>query len=171
MPLARDASRQLCLGGVRLADVIAQAGSPTYVYDLDAMAAEAQSLRAAFERRPHLVAYAVKANSAGAIVRTLAAEGCGADVVSGAELLVALGCGIPPEHVVYSGVAKSDDEIDRALGCGSRGIRAVQLESIEEIARVEARARALGRKAGVSIRVNPSLDLAGATHAHIATGH
>ena len=104
-------------------------------------------------------------------MRTFAAEGCGADVVSGAELLVALACGIAPEHIVYNGVAKTDGEIDLAIGTGPRGIGALLIESVEEIARVEARARALGRKARVGIRINPSLDLAGKTHAHIATGH
>lgn len=147
-------------------------GSPTYVYDLGAIAGEARALRGAFAGAPHLVAYAVKANSAGPIVRALAAEGCGADVVSGAELEVALACGIAPERILYSGVAKRDDEIDRALTCGPRGICAVQLESIEELRRVAARARALDRRARVSIRVNPGVERATlTTHAHIATGH
>ena len=92
-------------------------------------------------------------------------------MVSGGELLVALACGVDPDRIVYSGVAKRDDEIDRALACGPRGIGALQIESVEEIARVQARARATGRKARVSVRVNPSVDLTEATHAHIATGH
>ncbi|HEV3189688.1 MAG TPA: diaminopimelate decarboxylase, partial [Polyangiaceae bacterium] len=99
-----------------------EVGTPTYAYDLDAVAAEAREMRAAFEGGAHLVAYAVKANSAGPVVRALAGEGCGADVVSGAELIVALACGIPPERIVYSGVGKGDAEIDRALACGERGI-------------------------------------------------
>jgi diaminopimelate decarboxylase len=135
------------------------------------MAQEARALRAAFEGGPHLVAYALKANTAGAVVRTLAREGCGGDVVSGAELRVALACGIAPEHIVYNGVAKTDAEIELALSSGVRGIGAVLIESVEEIARVEARARAVGRRARVGIRVNPSVDLAGQTHTHIATGH
>jgi diaminopimelate decarboxylase len=151
--------------------VAAQTGTPAYVYDLSAMAARARAFESAFDGRPHLVAYALKANTAGAVVRTFAAEGCGADVVSGAELLVALACGIAPESIVYNGVAKGDEEIDLALSSGPRGIGAVLIESIEEIARVEARARTLGRRGRVGIRVNPSLDLAGVTHAHIATGH
>jgi diaminopimelate decarboxylase len=156
---------------VRLGDVAGDAGTPTYVYDLDAIVAEARALRSAFDSARHLVAYAVKANSAGAIVRALAREGCGADVVSGGELRVALACGIAPEHVVYSGVAKQDDELDLAIGAGPAGIGAVQVESVEEIARVEARARGLRRRARVGIRINPSIDLADLTHAKIATGH
>jgi diaminopimelate decarboxylase len=166
--ITRDSSGALRLGGVRLEAVASQVGTPAYVYDLDAIATEARELQAAFGGAAHLVAYALKANTAGGVVRALAAEGCGADVVSGAELLVALACGIPPERVVFSGVAKTDGEIDRAI---QAGIGAIQIESLEEIARVQARAASAGRKARVSVRVNPSVDLEGATHAHIATGH
>src|SRR5579859_3757988 len=171
MPPTRDSSGTLRLSGVDLSEVAGVTGTPVYAYDLGAMAQGARALQAAFEGQKHLVAYALKANTAGAVVRTFAAEGCGGDVVSGAELRVALACGIAPEHIVYNGVAKTDAEIDLALSSGARGIGAVLVESLEEIARVEARARALGRKARVGIRVNPSVDLAGKTHAHIATGH
>lgn len=171
MPITRDDLGALCLGGVRLGDVLGEAGSPTYVYDLDAMTAGASALVGAFEGAAHRICYAVKANSAGPVVRALAAAGCGADVVSGGELLVALACGISPDAIVYSGVAKKDDEIDRAITCGPSGIAAVQIESLEEIARVEARARSAARIVRVGIRVNPSVDLEHATHAHIATGH
>jgi diaminopimelate decarboxylase len=171
MPLTRDPTGALELGGLRLAEVLALAGSPTYVYDLDAIARGARELGRAFDGAAHRVCYAVKANTAGAVVRALAGEGCGADVVSGGELLVALACGVAPDAVVYSGVAKRDDEIDRALACGPRGIGAIQIESVEEIARVEARARAAGRRARVGLRVNPSVDLSEATISHIATGH
>ena len=164
----RDSSHELLLGGLRMTAVAHDSGTPTYAYDLDAMASEATSLAKAFDAMPHRVAYAVKANAAGAIVRTLAAAGCGADIVSGAELSLALACGIEPDRIVYSGVAKTDEEIDHAIG---RGIAAVQIESVEEIVRVESRARAAGRKARVSIRINPGVDVEGATHAHIATGH
>jgi diaminopimelate decarboxylase len=170
----RNAAGQLSLGGVTLEDLARdpRIGTPAYVYDLDAIAREARDLQAAFEGAPHLVAYAVKANTAGSIVRAIAGEGCGADVVSGAELAVALGCGIPPDSIVYSGVAKTDEELDAAIGCGPEGIAAVQAESLEELARIAARARALGRRARVSLRVNPEVDRdAIDTHAHIATGH
>ena len=176
MPASRDSNGLLRLGGVSLPELVrslpaAQSATPAYVYDLDAMAGEVRALRGAFDGSPHLVAYAMKANTAGAVVRAIAAQGAGADVVSGAELLVALRCGVPPERIVYNGVAKTDAEIDQAVSCGPSGIAAVQIESVEEIARVEARARATGRRARVGLRVNPSLDLDGATHAHIATGH
>jgi len=172
MSLTRDASGLLRLGGVDLADLVSRVGTPSYVYDIDAIAAEARALRLAFDDAVHLVAYAVKANSAGPIVRGLAAEGCGADVVSGGELLVAMGCGIPPDRIVFSGVAKTDDEIDRAIHAGERGILALQIESIEELHRIEARARASARRAQIAIRVNPAVEKeAVGTHAHVTTGH
>jgi diaminopimelate decarboxylase len=171
MPPSHDSFGTLRLSGTNLSEVAGSIGTPIYVYDLGAMAEGARSLKTAFEGQKHLVAYALKANTAGAVVRTFAAEGCGADVVSGAELLVALACGIAPDHIVYNGVAKTDGEIDLALATGAQGIGALLIESLEEIARVESRARALGRKARVGIRINPNLDLEGKTHAHIATGH
>jgi diaminopimelate decarboxylase len=171
MALTRDSSGALHLGGVALEQAIHEAGTPAYVYDLDGMADRARALDAAFEAAPHLVAYALKANTAGAVVRTLAEAGCGADVVSGAELRVALACGIAPERIVYSGVAKQQHELDQAIACGARGIGAIQVESVEEIERVAARAKEAGRRARVGVRVNPSIDLADATHVHIATGH
>jgi diaminopimelate decarboxylase len=174
MPVKRSDKGALELGGVPLADVIvaAQVGTPAYVYDLDGIAAEAKALRAAFGGAPHLVAYAVKANSAGRILKTLIAEGCGTDVVSGAELTLALRCGVSPDHVVYSGVAKTVEEIDLAVGAGTRGIGAIQIESVEEIPRIDARALAQSRVARVSLRINPGVDAdALDTHRHIATGH
>jgi len=150
-----------------VSELLAQAGveTPTYVYDLDGIRQGARDLLNELPE-PHLVAYAVKANSAGSVVRALAAEGTGADVVSGAELELALACGIPPKRIVMSGVAKSDRELDLAVVTGIRGI---QLESVEEIARVAARARALGQRARVAVRINPNVLID--SHAHIATGH
>lgn len=180
--VSRHANGELVLGGVSLAtlsrhagegeNASARVGTPTYVYDLDGMAADARELGGAFENAPHLVAYAVKANSAGPIVRALLAEGCGADVVSGAELLLALRCGASPERVLYSGVAKRDDELDLAIGVGDAGIRAINVESVEEIPRIAARASTQGRVARITLRINPGVaaeDLD--THSYIATGH
>ncbi|MEJ7730035.1 MAG: diaminopimelate decarboxylase [Polyangiaceae bacterium] len=182
--LTRGGDGEARLGGLRLGDLFTGTHTdtdtatatdtgairtPAYVYDLDGMAAAARALRAGFGAQRHLVAYAVKANSAGAVLRTLREAGCGAEVVSGSELDLVLRCGFAPDDVLYSGVGKRAAELDRAIGVGERGIRAVQMESIEEIGRVAARARALGRVARVSIRINPGVTAD--THAHIATGH
>lgn len=164
----RDSNGMARLGGTPLGELLAEAGveTPTYLYDLDAIALEVQEVKAAFGSAPHRVAYALKANSAGSVVRCIAGAGGGADVVSGGELQVALGCGVSPRSIVMSGVAKSDDELDRAIGAG---ILAIQLESLEELPRVAARARALGRVARVSFRLNPNVTID--SHAHVATGH
>lgn len=172
---------ELALGGVPLNGLSRQVasseggariGTPSYVYDLDGMAAEARELEAAFDSAPHLIAYAVKANSAGPVVRTLVGEGCGADVVSGAELLLAMRCGVSPERLIFSGVAKTDDEIDLAIGVGEVGIRAINVESAEEIPRVAARASAQGRVARINLRINPAVDAKEiGTHSYITTGH
>lgn len=156
------------LGGVPLEELVQQAGTgtPAYVYDLDGLRSAAEALEKSFGPAPHLTAYAVKANSAGSVVRAVAAAGAGADVVSGAELELVLGAGIPPSSVVMSGVAKADWEIDLALG---RSIFAIQVESVEELDRIAARARALGTPARVALRLNPGVKAD--THAHIATGH
>jgi diaminopimelate decarboxylase len=164
---ARDAAGIAMLGSVPLADALARARVPTpaYVYDLDAIAAETSELAGALEPRD-LVAYAIKANAAGSVVRAIARAGGGADVVSGAELELALGCGIAPERIVMSGVAKTAAEIDFAI---LNGIRSLMLESVEEVARIAARARALGRRAAVALRLNPGIEID--AHAHVATGH
>jgi diaminopimelate decarboxylase len=113
----RNAQGQACLGETPLSDLLAQSGleTPAYFYDLDAIADEARSLVEGFADARHVIAFAVKANSAGSVIRTLAAQGLGADVVSAAELEVALGCGIQAEKIVMSGVAKQDGEIDFAI--------------------------------------------------------
>ncbi len=174
MALTRRAGGALELGGVALSELVqdARIATPAYVYDLDAIAAGARALREAFDGAPHLVAYAIKANSAGHIVQTLVAEGCGADVVSGAELVLALRCGVEADRIVYSGVAKTDAELDLAIGAGPHGIKAIQVESVEEIPRIAARAKAAGRTARVSLRINPGVDAEALdTHSYIATGH
>ncbi len=164
----RDAQGAACLGGARLFELWKQSGAatPAYFYDLDGMTETARALLDAFGGRKGLVAYAVKANTAGTVVRTLAAAGTGADVVSGAELEVALAAGIEPQRIVMSGVAKQNWEIDLAIGSQ---IHALQLESVDEAARVAARARALGKKVRVSLRINPGVEID--SHSHIATGH
>lgn len=167
----RDPRGTATVGGLAVDQIMATAGcgTPAYLYDLDAIRQASRALVTSFAGAPHLVAYAAKANSAGPILRALFEEGCGADVVSGGELGLVLGAGLSPENIVFSGVAKRDDEIDRAISAGPDGIYAVQAESVEEIARIAARARTLGKKARLSMRINPGVSID--THAHVATGH
>ncbi|HEX9294491.1 MAG TPA: diaminopimelate decarboxylase [Polyangiaceae bacterium] len=169
--LGRDARGTATIGGSSVETILASAGcgTPAYLYDIDGIRVAAQALEQSFGSAPHLIAYAAKANSAGPILESLFSEGCGADVVSGSELGLVLEAGLSPDKIVFSGVAKRDDEIDRALGAGPSGICAIQAESVEEIVRVAARARTVGRVGRISIRINPGIQID--THAHVATGH
>ncbi len=164
----RNAQGKAVLAGADLGSLVdaAGTGTPAYVYDLDAIEQEARDMVAALGDPRHVVAYAVKANSAGSIIRTIARAGCGAEVVSRAELEVALGAGVPPGRILTTAVAKADHEIDAAIAAG---IRSIQMESIEELDRVAARARAAGKVTRISLRINPGVSID--THAHVATGH
>ena len=156
------------LGGRPIPYLLEEAGvtTPAYFYDLSAIRDRIQRLEAAFGSAAHVVAYAVKANSAGSIVRTLLGAGAGIDAVSGGELELCQRLGAPARKTVLSGVAKLDREIDQAIGAD---ILAIQAESVEELQRIDARAKALGRKARVAVRVNPAVEID--SHAHVSTGH
>jgi diaminopimelate decarboxylase len=164
--IVRDARGVLTCNGRRIESLLedARVGTPAYLYDLDAVATSARMIAQALGRG--LCCYAIKANGAAPIVSRILMEGCGIDVVSGGELRVALACGADPSRIVYSGVAKRDDEIDLALATGLKGIH---VESVEEIERIAARAREAKKSAPIAIRLNP--DIEADTHAHIATGH
>jgi diaminopimelate decarboxylase len=164
----RNAQGKAVLAGAELGALVdaAGTGTPAYVYDLDAIEQEARDMVAAVADPRHVVAYAVKANAAGSIVRTIAKAGCGAEVVSRAELELALGAGVPPGRISTTAVAKADHEIDAAIAAG---IRSIQMEAVEELERVAARARAAGKVARISLRINPGVKID--THAHVATGH
>jgi diaminopimelate decarboxylase len=165
---ARDAAGRATFSGTPIGALLdgAAVATPAYVYDLDAIADEAKAMVQALGDARHLVAYAVKANSAASVIRAIVGAGAGAEVVSGGELELALGAGVPRERIITTAVAKTDAELDLAI---ARGIRSIQMESVEEIPRVAARARALGVVAPISFRVNPSVSVD--THAHVATGH
>ncbi len=114
---------------------------------------------------PHFTCYAVKANDALSLLRVVAAEGIGADVVSGGELAKCLRAGIPPAGIAFSGVGKLEGEIRAAV---EAGIRSLNVESLDELDDVATAARALGRVAPVSVRLNP--DVSGGGHEYLATG-
>jgi len=156
---------ELWMEGVALSQVAAELGTPTYMYSCRAIEARYDALAQAVGQGPTTICYAVKANSALAVLRLLARRGAGADIVSGGELARALKAGISAERIVFSGVGKSDAEIDAAIVAG---VRSINLESAEEVEQVAARARALGRRAAVALRVNPDIDPK--THPYLATG-
>ena len=124
-----------------------------------------RAYEAAFAPVPHRICYAVKANGAGAILRLFASLGAGADIVSGLELRAALRAGFPPDRIVFSGVGKTDEEIAAGLDAG---IGEFNAESEDEIARLSALAAARGRRAALTLRVNPDIDAR--SHPYISTG-
>jgi diaminopimelate decarboxylase len=161
---ARRDGTLLC-DGVSLEEAAARHGTPLYVYSRDAIAEAYRAYTSAFARVPHRVCYSVKANGSGAILRLLASLGAGADIVSGFELRAALRAGFPPERIVFSGVGKTDAEIAAAL---EAGIGEFNAESEEEIARLSALAAERGRRAALTLRVNPDIDAR--SHPYISTG-
>ena len=139
--------------------------TPFYVYSTREVVERFRALDTAFSAQPRLLCYALKANSQPALLRLLAAEGAGAEVVSGAELALALKVGFPPERIVFSGVGKAEWELEAGL---QADILLFHAESEGEVAVVDRLARRDGRRARVSIRINPDIDAG--THPHIATG-
>jgi len=150
---------------VPLARIAEEVGTPFYCYSTAAIVARYRDYAAAFRGMDATICYALKANSTLAVVRTLAAEGAGADVVSLGELETALAAGIPPERIVFSGVGKSRAELAAALDAG---ILQINLESEPELELVAALAAELDRKVSAALRVNPDVDAR--THRKITTG-
>jgi diaminopimelate decarboxylase len=152
-----------------LADLAEEFGTPTYVYSKGALEAAyreyADTLASHPAGRDALVCYAIKANSNLAILQTFARLGAGFDIVSGGELRRVLKAGALPDKVVFSGVAKSVEEMEFAL---ETGIHCFNVESIPELARLDDVAGRLGKQAPVSLRVNPDVDPK--THPYISTG-
>jgi diaminopimelate decarboxylase len=151
--------------GVNLQTLADQFGTPTYVYSTATLERHYQVLHAAFTATPTLVAFSVKANGNLGVLRTLAAQGAGADVVSGGELQRALRAGIPASRIVFSGVAKSEADLTLAL---QAGIRLFNIESAPELHRLSRLAIALSVCAPIAFRVNPHVAAGG--HANISTG-
>ena len=151
--------------GVALPEIADCVGTPCYVYSRAGIEAAWRSLDEAFGERDHLVCYAVKANSNLAVLGVLARLGSGFDIVSAGELERVLRAGGDPRRVVFSGVGKTEDEMRRAL---QLGIHCFNVESVPELERLNRVAGRLGKRAPVSLRVNPDVDAR--THPYIATG-
>ncbi len=150
---------------VPLADIAAQFGTPCYVYSRATLERHWRVFDAALGTHPHLVCYAVKANSSLAVLQVLARLGSGFDIVSAGELERVLRAGGDPAKVVFSGVGKQAPEMRRAL---EAGIRCFNVESEPELLRLDRVAGETGMTAAVSLRVNPDVDAR--THPYISTG-
>jgi diaminopimelate decarboxylase len=153
------------LEDVALTDIAERCGTPTYVYSSAYFAERYAALDAALAPLPHRICYAVKANSNLTVLNLFARLGAGFDIVSGGELERVIRGGGNPDTVIFSGVGKSGAEIDFAL---KHDIGCFNVESSAELTRLETHAQQLGRRARISVRVNPDIDAG--THPYISTG-
>ncbi|MEM6998636.1 MAG: diaminopimelate decarboxylase [Pseudomonadota bacterium] len=151
--------------GVSLAEIAKQYGTPCYVYSRNEIESRWQSFDSALGSHSHLVCYAVKANSNIAVLNLLARLGSGFDIVSAGELQRVIKAGGDPANVVFSGVGKKADEMEFAL---KQNIKCFNVESANELVRLNAVAASLSSTAPVSLRVNPDVDAE--THPYISTG-
>lgn len=150
---------------VELAPLAGREGTPLYVYSSAAILNGYRTYASALAGVPHRVCYAVKANGNLGILRLLAAEGAGFDIVSGGELFRVLEAGGEPASVVFSGVGKTREEIEFAL---EQGIHSFNCESEAELVLISSLAAHLGKRASVAVRANPDVDAS--THPYISTG-
>ena len=158
-------NNQLCAENVSLTTIANEYGTPCYVYSRATLERHWNAFNDAFGDQPHLICYSVKANSNIAILNLLARMGSGFDIVSVGELERVLKAGGDPQKVVFSGVGKRVDEMQRALEVG---IRCFNIESVAELERLNTVAGNMGKLANISIRVNPDVDAK--THPYISTG-
>jgi diaminopimelate decarboxylase len=157
--------RELCCESVPLRAIADAVGTPAYVYSRAALVEGVRAYDDAFAGIPHLVCYAIKANANLGVLAVLAAEGAGADIVSGGELYRALRAGIPSRKIIFSGVGKTREEMREAL---KAEILMFNVESESELDALDQVAREMGARAPVALRVNPDVDPH--THKYIATG-
>ena len=156
---------QLFAEGVALPALAQRFGTPTYVYSRAHIEAQYRAYADALDGMPHLVCFAVKANSNLGVLNVLAHLGAGFDIVSRGELERVLAAGGQPDRIVFSGVGKTRDDMRRALEVG---VHCFNVESTDELERLQQVAAELGKKAPVSLRVNPDVDAG--THPYISTG-
>jgi diaminopimelate decarboxylase len=142
-----------------------EVGTPAYIYSLATLRRHFRVFDQAFAKVPHLVCFSVKSNSNLAVLRTFAKEGGGFDIVSGGELFRVLKAGGDPRKIVFSGVGKKKEEIEHALNAG---ILMFNVESEQELTFIDRVSRGLGKRAPISLRVNPDVDPK--THPYISTG-
>ena len=156
---------QLFAEDVALADIAKEYGTPSYIYSRATLERHWHAFNDAFGDHPHLICYSVKANSNIAILNLFARLGSGFDIVSVGELERVLKAGGDPQKVVFSGVGKRADEMERALDVG---IHCFNIESVGELERLNDVASRMDEIANISIRVNPDVDAH--THPYISTG-
>jgi diaminopimelate decarboxylase len=150
---------------VPVSRIVKELGTPCYIYSHATLVRHFEAYDRAFAAVPHIIAFAMKANSNLAILRLMAKEGSGVDIVSGGELFRALKAGVPPSKIVFAGVGKSAEEIRDAL---KADILMFNVESSAELHAINDVAASVGKKARVALRINPDIDPK--THPYISTG-
>ena len=150
---------------VPVSRIAKELGTPCYVYSHATLVRHFRAYDSAFKNIPHVIAFAMKANSNLAILRVMANEGSGVDIVSGGELFRALKAGVPVSKIVFAGVGKTPDEIRDAL---KADILMFNVESPAELHAINEVAASVGKKARVALRINPDIDPK--THPYISTG-
>ncbi len=150
---------------VPVREIVEKVGTPVYIYSHKTLLRHYHAFKEAFNSYPNIICFALKANSNSTILKLLANEGSGADIVSGGELFLALKAGMPAQKIVYAGVGKTEEEITYAL---KSRILMFNVESPDELAAIDKIAGKLGVKAPIAMRVNP--DISASTHPYIATG-
>ncbi|HEX6950749.1 MAG TPA: diaminopimelate decarboxylase [Nitrospira sp.] len=150
---------------VPVSQIAKQVGTPCYIYSHATLIRHIRAYDSAFKNVPHLIAFAMKANSNLAILRLMAKEGSGVDIVSGGELFRALKAGVAPSKIVFAGVGKNVEEIRDAL---KAGILMFNIESSAEMHAIDDVAASVGKIAPVALRINPDIDPK--THPYISTG-
>lgn len=151
--------------GISLAAIADKEGTPLYVYSAALIRERYAQINHAFGDHPHRVHYALKANSTLAIARLLQDLGGGVDANSGGEIAVALRAGFEPCDIVFTGVGKTEAELEQAVALG---VHTINAESAGELERIDRLACAHGRRARVALRVNPNIDAV--SHPNISTG-
>ncbi|WP_455387775.1 diaminopimelate decarboxylase [Petrachloros mirabilis] len=150
---------------VPISQIVKEVGTPCYIYSHATLIRHYRVYESAFKNIPHIIAFAMKSNSNLAILRLMAKEGSGVDIVSGGELFRALKAGVPPSKIVFAGVGKNAEEIRDAL---KADILMFNVESSAEIHAINDVAASIGKKARVALRINPDIDPK--THPYISTG-
>jgi diaminopimelate decarboxylase len=155
----------LLCDGVSVSAITESVGSPLYIYSARAIRDAYHAIDDAFDGFPHVIHYALKANSALAIARLIREGGAHADANSIGEIALATRAGFRPDQIVFTGVGKSPQELARAV---SLDLKAINAESSGELDRIAAIAHSMGREARVALRVNPDIDAR--SHPNISTG-
>ncbi len=147
-------------------DIVEKVGTPVYIYSSRTILRHINLYEEAFRGIPHLFCYSVKANSNLAVLRLIALQKWGADVVSGGELFRSIEAGFSSSRIVFAGVGKTEEEIEMGL---KQDILLFNVESENELERINQIAKRMGKKARVALRINPDIDVSGQTHDYIST--